>query len=89
MLEFRKTSENESELVEDKSPTIPNSLNSIKVATYYYVTDDGDIGLDTESMHAEFQEKLENIDESFNELNFKNKYTYNDEGKLVRRNNAS
>ena len=74
---------------EDKAPTIPKSVNSIKVATYYYVTDDGSLGLDTESMNAEFNEKLKNVEEAFEQLNFKNKYTYNDEGKLIRRNNES
>jgi|DEB0MinimDraft_6_1074348.scaffolds.fasta_scaffold16053_4 hypothetical protein len=74
---------------EDKAPTIPNSLSSIKVATYYYVTDDGSLGLDIESMATEFNEKMENVEQAFIELNNKNKYTYNDEGKLIRRNNAS
>lgn len=74
---------------EDKPITIPKSVNSIKVATYYHVTDDGSIGLDTESMTDEFNEKLKNVEEAFEQLNFKNKYTYNDEGKLIRRNNES
>jgi hypothetical protein len=72
---------------EDKAPTIPNSLSSIKVSTYYYVTDDGSLCLDIESMAAEYNEKMENVEQAFIEMNNKNKYTYNDEGRLIRRNN--
>jgi hypothetical protein len=74
---------------EDKAPTIPNSLSSIKVSTYYYVTDDGSLCLDIESMAAEYNEKMENVEQAFIEMNNKNKYTYNDEGRLIRRNNGS
>jgi len=72
---------------EDKVATIPNSLSSIKVSTYYYVTDDGSLCLDIESMAAEYNEKMENVEQAFIEMNNKNKYTYNDEGRLIRRNN--
>lgn len=72
---------------EDKAPTIPNSLSSIRVSTYYYVTDDGSLCLDIESMAAEYNEKMENVEQAFIEMNNKNKYTYNDEGRLIRRNN--
>ncbi len=74
---------------EDKVATIPNSLSSIKVSTYYYVTDDGNLCLDIESMAAEYNEKMENVEQAFIEMNNKNKYTYNDEGRLIRRNNGS
>lgn len=91
-MQFRElgNNESESELVENReSLTIPKSVSSIKIATYYYVTDDGSLGLDIESMAMEFNEKMENVEQAFIEINNKNKYTYNDEGKLIRRNNAS
>lgn len=91
-MQFRElgNNESESELVENReSLTIPKSVSSIKIATYYYITDDGSLGLDIESMAMEFNEKMENVEQAFIEINNKNKYTYNDEGKLIRRNNAS
>jgi hypothetical protein len=94
-MKFRElgNNESESELVANERmlphTTIPKSISSIKVATYYYVTDDGSLGLDIESMATEFNEKMENVEQAFIEMNNKNKFTYNDEGKLIRRNNGS
>ncbi|BAQ85262.1 hypothetical protein [uncultured Mediterranean phage uvMED] len=91
-MQFRElgNNESESELVENReSLTIPKSISSIKIATYYYVTDDGSLGLDIESMSTEFNEKMENVEQAFIEINNKNKFTHDDEGKLIRRNNAS
>jgi hypothetical protein len=91
-MQFREldNNESESELVANKEElTIPKSISSIKIATYYYVTDDGSLGLDIESMAMEYNEKMENIEQAFIEINNKNKFTHDDEGKLIRRNNAS
>jgi hypothetical protein len=99
-MQFRElgNNESESELVENRAGelvenreglTIPKSVSSIKITTYYYVTDDGSLGLDIESMSMEFNEKMENVEQAFIEINNKNKFTHDDEGKLIRRNNAS